>query len=207
MLISTGTWCIGLNPFDQSVLTAEELKKDCLCYLQYNGKPVKASRVFSGNEHEQQIKRIAEHFNQDVIKFRSMLYDGELIADLKSRFSQDTNAANFTKGSGFAERDLNILKNDTEAYHQLMLDLVNQQLHSTKLILKGQDTKRIFVDGGFSKNAIYMHLLSSVFPDIEVYAASMAQATAIGAALAIHSSWNTKPIPHDLIGLKYYSGS
>lgn len=207
VLISTGTWCISLNPFDQSVLTADELKKDCLCYLQYDGKPVKASRIFSGAEHEQQVKRIAEHFKVDVIKFRSMLYDGKLITDLKSRFPQDTNAADFIKGSGFAGRDLSTFKNDTEAYHQLILDLVNQQSHSTKLVLKGKDTKRIFVDGGFSKNVIYMHLLAAAFPQIEVYAASMAQATALGAALAIHSSWNTKPIPHDLIGLKYYSGS
>lgn len=198
VLISTGTWCISLNPFDHSALTSDELKKDCLCYLQYNGKPVKASRVFAGNEHEQQVKRIAEHFKVDAHKFRSMPYDGKVIADLRTRFDQETH-------TGFSERDLSAYKNDTEAYHQLILDLVNQQLHSTKLIMKGPSVKRIFVDGGFSKNAIYMHLLASVFPKIEVYAASMAQATALGTALAIHDSWNMKPIPHDLIGLKYYS--
>jgi len=207
VLISTGTWCISLNPFDHSILTTDELKKDCLCYLQYNGKPVKASRVFSGNEHEQEVKRIAEHFNVDVIKFRSMPYDSELITKLKSVFHQNIQTSDITKGSGFAGRDISAFNNATEAYNQLMLDLVNQQLHSTKLVLKGKDTKRIFVDGGFSKNAIYMHLLASVFPDTEVYAASMAQATALGAALAIHNSWNTKHIPHDLIGLKYYSAS
>lgn len=41
LLISTGTWCITLNPFNYAVLTQEELQQDCLCYLQYNGKPVK----------------------------------------------------------------------------------------------------------------------------------------------------------------------
>ncbi len=50
-----------------------------------------------------------------------------------------------------------------------------------------------------------MHLLTSGFPDLEVFAASMAQATALGAALAIHDEWNTKPIQVDLIKLKYYS--
>ncbi|MFD2144565.1 hypothetical protein [Mucilaginibacter antarcticus] len=51
-----------------------------------------------------------------------------------------------------------------------------------------------------------MHMLAEAFPDVEVYAASMAQATALGTALAIHFGWNTKPaIPHDLINLKYYS--
>ncbi|HEY0055668.1 MAG TPA: hypothetical protein VGB63_09950 [Pedobacter sp.] len=55
ILISTGTWCISLNPFNDSPLTDEELKADCLSYLQYNGKPVKAARVFAGFKHEQEL--------------------------------------------------------------------------------------------------------------------------------------------------------
>lgn len=33
----------------------------------------------------------------------------------------------------------------------------------------------------------------------------MAQASALGAALAIHKHWNTKLLSNDIIGLKYYS--
>ena len=51
-----------------------------------------------------------------------------------------------------------------------------------------------------------MNLLAQAMPDIEVYAASMAQASALGAALVIHSTWNPNPIPKDLIELKYYPG-
>jgi sugar (pentulose or hexulose) kinase len=65
--------------------------------------------------------------------------------------------------------------------------------------------KRLFVDGGFGKNPLYMNLLAAAFPQLEVYAASMAQATALGAALAIHSSWNKKSIPNTLITLQYYA--
>jgi hypothetical protein len=50
-----------------------------------------------------------------------------------------------------------------------------------------------------------MNLLTAEFSNIEVFAASMAQATAIGAALAIHHSWNQKPFPDDIIELKYFS--
>ncbi|MEI9908228.1 MAG: hypothetical protein WDO71_00255 [Bacteroidota bacterium] len=49
------------------------------------------------------------------------------------------------------------------------------------------------MDGGFGKSPIYMHLLASSFPEIEVYAASIAQATSMGAALAIHDKWNHLP--------------
>jgi sugar (pentulose or hexulose) kinase len=61
------------------------------------------------------------------------------------------------------------------------------------------------VDGGFSKNPIYMYLLAEAFPKIEVYAASVPQASALGAALAIHQHWNTKKLPSDIIDLKLYS--
>ena len=50
-----------------------------------------------------------------------------------------------------------------------------------------------------------MHMLANGFPGMEVFAASMAQASALGAALSIHSEWNSKPIPTDLIELRYYS--
>jgi glycerol kinase len=94
---------------------------------------------------------------------------------------------------------------DTEAYHRLMIHLIKQQKISSELVIKGSDVKRIFVDGGFSKNSIYMNLLSIVFPEMEVFAASMAQSTAMGAALAVHHSFGSKNIPTDLIELKFYS--
>ena len=105
----------------------------------------------------------------------------------------------------FAKRDLSAFDTDEEAYHQLILDIITQQKVSTQLVLKGTDVKRVFVDGGFSKNSVYMNLLASAFPGLEVFAASMAQATAVGTALAIHKVWNDKTVPNDLIELKYYS--
>src|SRR5690606_22915825 len=78
-LISTGTWCITLNPFNHTPLTKEELDADCLCYMHYKGTPVKASRLFAGYEHEQQVKRIAEHFGQSTTKYRGMGYNRDIV--------------------------------------------------------------------------------------------------------------------------------
>jgi len=203
ILISTGTWCISLNLFNQSPLTADELKMDCLCYLQYQGKPVKASRLFSGFEHGQQVKRIADHFSIDSTSFHNMAFDADVIVHLKKTITQpETTNIN---ASAFISRDLAVFKNDAEAYHQLILDIIQLQVTSTQLVLMDTPVKRIFVDGGFSKNSIYMNLLASSFPNLEVFAASMAQATAIGAALAVHNEWSTKPMPTDLIELKHYA--
>jgi hypothetical protein len=49
-----------------------------------------------------------------------------------------------------------------------------------------------------------MHLLASAFPDNEVYAATLAQASATGAAVAIHDHWNELSLPSAMIELKSY---
>lgn len=208
ILLSTGTWCISFNPFNNEPLTTEELEQDCLCYLSYKGNPVKASRYFAGYEHEQQIKRIAAHFKQNPIRYRNLRFDQRVLARLKKGKTVKPSKKNHNKrltDSGFASRDLKTFDTDIEAYHQLMLDIVAQQVRSTNLVLQNTPVRRIFVDGGFSKNAIYMNLMAAAFPDVEVFAASMAQASALGAALAIHDAWNTMAIPNDIIELKYYS--
>src|SRR5690606_16400443 len=105
ILISTGTWCITFNPFNKSPLTKEELKADCLCYMQYQGSPVKASRLFAGYEHEKEIKRIADFFNQSTAKYRSLSFD--------TSFFNQVNDAEQTVS--FSERELTSFSSDVEA--------------------------------------------------------------------------------------------
>jgi len=196
-LISTGTWCITLNPFNHHPLTAAELEQDCLCYLEYQGRPVKAARLFAGNEHEQQVQRLAAHFGVAQDHYKQVEYDPGLAATLDQ--------ARQPALSCFARRPLTDFPSYEAAYHQLMIDLVAAQQRSSQWVLDNTDVKRIFVDGGFSKNPLYMHLLAAAFPHLEVYAASVAQATAIGAALAIHRHWNSRTLPGDLVELHYFT--
>lgn len=198
ILISTGTWCITLNPFSGNDLSYEELQKDCLFYMTYDGIPVKASRVFAGQEHEIQAKRIANYFDLPVSRFRNMEIDWSIVDSLQKTVNYHPNL------SAFAARDIHQFSNYKEAYHCLIMDLMQVQVQSVNLVFDERSCKRIFVDGGFSKNNIYMNLLAKQYPEAEVYAASMAQATAMGAALCIHKHWNSMPVPADIIKLKYY---
>lgn len=208
VLISTGTWCISLNPFNQTTLTAQELQEDCLCYMEYRGKPVKASRLFAGYEHEQQVKRLAAHFDVAENSYRDIIFDVQVARQLMARVSvqkDKTSGKEILQESVFGKRDLFSFRNYSEAYHQLMIDIMSLQLASTSLVLKNCGVKNIFVDGGFGKNPVYMNLLAAAFPEIKVYAASVAQASAIGAALAVHPYWNKNNFPADLIDLKLYA--
>ncbi len=207
VLLSTGTWCISLNPFNHSQLSDYELHEDCLCYLSYKGEPVKASRLFAGYEHEQQVKRLATHFNKQEGYYKTIKTDIEKLKKFKPAISKTYKAGEgaMVGQSGFAEKELNRFKSYEEAYEQLIADIIEQQVRSTGIVLKETPVKRIFVDGGFSQNQVYMYLLAESFPDIEIYAASVPQASAIGAAMAVHHHWNTKQLPVDIIDLKLYA--
>jgi sugar (pentulose or hexulose) kinase len=207
ILLSTGTWCISLNPFNHTMLSDYELHNDCLCYLSYTGKPVKASRLFAGYEHEQQIKKLAEHFHTEQDHYKKIQANNNFIKHVAFDNSIFTNNSkgSMVGQSKFPKRDINEFKNYSQAYHQLITDIIEQQIRSTNLVLKNTAVKEIFVDGGFSRNPIYMSLLAKAFPLLKVYAAHMAEATSLGAALVIHKKWNTNPPPSDIIALKLYS--
>jgi len=198
VLVSTGTWSICLNPFDHVPLTDEELEKDCLCYLQYTGKPVKASRLFLGNAHEKGADRIAAHYALPADFYKAIRFDQELASLAKERLLSKT-------CSGFEAVDLMEVESPDLAYNILIAVLVKKQIESINLVLKHQDAENIFVDGGFSKNHVFMSMLASHYQSKKVYAAEVAQATALGAALAIHDAWNPNPAGEDLINLKLYS--
>lgn len=206
VLLSTGTWCITLNPFNPHPLTMDELESDCLCYLTYKGKPVKASRLFAGNEHEQQVKRLSVYYQKEVDYYKTVEADPLLLKKYLPDFDglKKDMSGFLPAESVFADRELADFASYEEAYHLLIADLMALQVQSSWLVMKDTAVQKIFVDGGFSKNPIYMQLLSAAFPDREVYAATVAQASSLGAAMAIHAHWNKLSLPDSLVQLRKY---
>jgi sugar (pentulose or hexulose) kinase len=194
VLISTGTWSITLNPFNETPLSTAELQHDCLCYLGFGGKPVKASRLFAGYEHDEQVKKLASHFQKPIHFYEQVNYDPAFVSGFLENAGDKTETCTI----------LNQFKSYEKAYHHLMFRLVQKQVISSGLVMTSQ-VKRIFVDGGFSKNPLFMNILASLYPGKEVYAAAIAQSTALGAALSIHAAWNNNSLPQNMIDLKFYS--
>jgi hypothetical protein len=93
ILISTGTWCISLNPSNNSPLTKEELKNDCLCYMTYESKPVKASRIFAGYEHEQEVNRIGSYFNKQAGWYKHIEFNPGLIESPEHKMDSNLSVA------------------------------------------------------------------------------------------------------------------
>lgn len=188
VLVSTGTWSISLNPFNHTPLTAEELAQDCLCYLQYNGQPVKASRLFMGRIHDAVLEKISEQFQISADELSRFYYNEEEaeIAQMK-----------VTDIRSIEDIDFSAVSSPVLAYHLLMAWLVREQIRQLQLVLNGSDAEVIYVDGGFSRNRIFMRMLSTSFKGKQVFASQVAQATALGAALALHDHWNAgMPVDH-----------
>ncbi|MCH5719023.1 FGGY family carbohydrate kinase [Niabella hibiscisoli] len=87
MIISTGTWVICMNPFNSDLPDSGELEKGCLSYLTYKGAPIKTTMLFAGNDHDQQVKRITQHFTIDDAYLKTMIYDAGVIEQLEKRLS------------------------------------------------------------------------------------------------------------------------
>jgi sugar (pentulose or hexulose) kinase len=208
LLISTGTWCINMNPFNPEKLSVEQLDRDCLCYMSVERQPVKSSRIFLGNMHETAVKMLNEHFRTTEDFFRNVKYDEDLFRMLKNRFSGDKRAF-FNSGPGsreFKERiDFFDFKSFDEGYHQLMSELCDLTSEAIKLILpEKDDIENIYITGGFGKNNIFLKLLVKSFPSKKVYTSVINNASALGAALVIFRSLSHSK-PELNLGLTEYT--
>ncbi|MBY0537677.1 MAG: carbohydrate kinase [Chitinophagaceae bacterium] len=201
VLISTGTWSISLNPFNRTVLKKEELKQDVLAYLSFDGNAVKAARLFLGAAHEEQLSHINTHFKRGANDYQSINFNANYLNNLKSCFGEDSKEL-LEASSGLHLIDWRACNSFEEAYHQLLFNLVELQKKSTDLVLHNSPVDCIFVDGGFSHNQLFMQFLKRQYPEKSVYAATVAQASALGAALVLHQHWNQEAIPEHLIETK-----
>lgn len=204
LLVSTGTWCINMNPFNSEKLTVEQLDNDCLCYMSITMQPVKSSRLFLGNMHETGVKMLSEHFRTSPDYYKLIRYDNDLIQILKTRYSGDKRVF-FNSGPGSREFRENIdlfeFISFEEGYHRLMIELGDLTYESIRLILTESDgIENIYITGGFAKNSIFLNLLSEAFPTKRVFTSEIKNATALGAAIVLYKSLNDK-LPELNLGL------
>ncbi len=199
LLLSTGTWCISMNPFNSEILTTEQLDSDCLCYISINRQPVKSSRFWLGHLHETASRQISSHFGKPEDHFKKVKLDRELLSGNKLHFGD---RKIFFKPYSYL-RELNETIDMYEfssfemAYHQLMQELIDFTVESIRMILPESDeTSDIFITGGFSGNAIFVYLIRLAFPEKKIWTSEIGNASALGAALVISG-----PLPKINLGL------
>ena len=209
LLLSTGTWCINMNPFNHTHLTAEQLKRDCLSYLSIDDQPVKSSRLFMGHIHDVNTDRLTKFFKVAGDSYRSVKTNRSFI---KRYLFDDSRDRLFFKGEMPADYvdssvDLTQFAGFEEAYHRLIYDLTLLNAESIDLIsIHNDGVKKFYVSGGFARNEIFVRMLATLYPDKEVFTSEIDNASALGAALVIWDVMSLGELPSIDLGLKKWEG-
>lgn len=175
MLLSTGTWGITLNPFATQPLNPELLLSDCLNFMTPEGDTVRASRFFLGHYHDEMLKRLESVFHPAAIKII-----GWSSEEVEKWSSVPLNGL----GEDFEKWDMHRFKEFRHAYATLMRALVTRQARAIRLAA-GTDGahKTLYLDGGFSKNPLFIAMLKKEFPGLSIESLGFHEGTALGAAM------------------------
>lgn len=185
LLLSTGTWSIALNPFNAESLSKEDIENNCLNYLRIDGKRVKASRFFMGNEYRLQVEKLCEYYKKEYGYHREVTFNADIYLGLIEK------PAVYFKFEGISlqrlpqETLLNQFDTFEEAYHQLMIELMELQIDTINKAIGNSKIKKIFIDGGFTDNDVFMKLMSHHFSSFKVLSTHSPLGSALGAAMVI----------------------
>lgn len=184
ILVSTGTWSVAMNPFSQNLLTIEDVGNNCINYMGINGKPVKSSRLFLGNEYDIQTAKLAQHFNVPKDSHKRVHFDPDVYFEIVKDFEHLFKWESFSVANMPDETRIPYDRFE-HAYHHLMVELVMLQVQSIKAAAVGEPIKKLYIDGGFSDNDVYIQLLSHYLDDMELRTTNASLGSALGAAIVL----------------------
>ncbi len=186
ILLSTGTWSICFNPF----ISLEEIKEEKgkpLLYLDVSGSSVLASQLFLGKEYDYQVEQLIRYFGKKKRLQRKMKFNSKLFSRLTKA---NRNCFQFQHIHKIEDNKKNSvswqkLKSFKIAYHQLMMELMSVQKVYIAEVMLNTPIKKIFIDGGFSKNDLFVSMLGIQFPGIKIRSSKKPLGSALGAAMML----------------------
>lgn len=184
ILVSTGTWSVSLNPFSEKTLTESDIKKDCINYMRINGKAVKSSKLLLGNEYKYQVTKLSEHFNVASDYHKTIKFDYSTYIKIMEEFNHRFTWKYLSCENMPSETSIHY-NNFNEAFHHLMIELVMLQVKSIRTAAGSKKIEKLFVDGGFSDNDVFIKLLSHYLRDMELRSTNSSLGSALGAAISI----------------------
>ena len=186
LLISTGTWCITFNPFvSNSVFSQAEINNGAIAYMKIDGSIVKTSRLFMGQEHKIQVKKLISQFEKPELYHRNLKFNNPIFNSIKEKETNHFRWEYLDLKDCPEQEDLNF-NSFEESYHQLMTELMSL-LEEKILILYNEPPKTFFVDGGFSNNDVFLKLLKIKFYNQVIVSKPEAYGSSLGAAIIMGS--------------------
>lgn len=185
LLLSTGTWSIALNAFNSESLSKKDISDNCLNYLRIDGKRVKASRFFMGNEYRLQVEKLCEYYHKEYGYHRGVKFDQKIYLFLIEKPSVYFKFEGISLQRLPQKTELEPFDTFEEAYHQLMIELMELQVDTINKAIGNSTIKKIYIDGGFTDNDVFMKLMSHHFSSFKVLSTHSPLGSALGAAMVI----------------------
>jgi sugar (pentulose or hexulose) kinase len=197
MLVSTGSMCVVMNPSGGSVMREDELGEMVYFNLSAFGEPVKTALFVAGLEFDLYMGLLeGSHGRRDHPELNpGMLTDilgscDEFVLPAVVPFGMYMHSPGrliqagrvYPLGDVFAGKSPEFLNNYERAYAVLILSMA---LHTRKAMQRAgmSPGKTVFIEGGFSHNALYAQLIAALFPESPVMLTDLNEATALGAAM------------------------
>ncbi|MFD1316364.1 FGGY-family carbohydrate kinase [Namhaeicola litoreus] len=183
ILVSTGTWSVTLNPFSNKNITNKETKNGCINYMRVDGSPVKSSRIYMGKQYQIMMKKMAKHFKvfdeyHKTVRFDQAIYN-DILKDYEPIYFNDNLQETDVELSNLPYRYFE------EAFHHFMIEIIQAQLDSIEMVKGNKRIKKLYVDGGFTDNDVFIQLLAHYLRDMDMRTTNSAFGTALGAAIVI----------------------
>lgn len=188
-LLSTGTWSICINPFNKTKLTKKELKRDCLQFLSIKGDPIKISRLFIGEEHKYQVEKLYEYFQMPMGTYKKLKFSATLFEKVKDYKSKRVHFHYLKPGDYGLDQaiknDWSLFPEFNEAYYSFIHELTDIQTAAIKLVTDNAHVDRLFIDGGFNANDIFVEMLRKKLPHLKIVPSDFPNGSALGAAMLV----------------------
>ena len=181
ILLSTGTWCINFNPFSSdSLFDQKQINAGATAYMKIDGSPVKSSRLFLGEEYRLKVQKLIEHFSKPKFYHHGLELEKQLMEEVLKKSKKHFHWKYLDNKYAPPKDDLGF-PNFEAAYYQLIRELIDLLISKIDIICETLP-KRIYIDGGFTDNKIFLAFLKRQFPQQKIKAKPASFACALGAS-------------------------
>ena len=181
ILLSTGTWCINFNPFSSdSLFDQNQINAGATAYMKIDGSPVKSSRLFLGEEYRLKVQKLIEHFSKPKFYHHGLELEKQLMEEVLKKSKKHFHWKYLDNKHAPPKDDLGF-PNFEAAYYQLIRELMDLLISKIDIICETLP-KRIYIDGGFTDNKIFLAFLRRQIPQQKIKAKPASFACALGAS-------------------------
>lgn len=204
ILASTGTWCTFMNPSHPGSTDSDMTDDGIHSVISADGKRITSSRFLLGEIHDSNVTMLDEHFGVTGELYKTIKIKHKKIEKIQAnRRGRAFFRHGITEGFADHDADLSHFLTYADAYHQMMYDLVDECLGAYREVVADDDTTEIiYVTGGFARNDTFVRILAARLPEKRVYASTIENATALGAAMEVYAEAFDGALPPVYLGLK-----